>query len=383
MDVFKYTNSNITKFLCFNFLNNNFGVDNINNKNNHKNLRNENLQVLFNVENNTIKVHNKNKIKKCIVKKFNRSYRLNNINSIKNYFNKNNIDLKITKWVKFKNENEQKICKSEILYEAPNVNVYKIVENNDDSVIKQITKNQNFNLKKIKKEILIQSFLSKYENFVNIRDFYKIKDNYYIKMDYLKNKDASNLFYDEIILKKNQKYKIYCQLINCVKIMHENNIVHRDIKPENIYLDHKYNAFLGDFGESTIYKENENKKYNINVNMFSLPNQYVKLFNKKNLNIKMNLLKNDIYALGLTILSIDCNTISPDIDDIDNIDEFINIRNKFIKDNLDIINDNYNDDLSNLLTDMLSNNIEMIPTIEDVINSEFFQNNKYLIELYN
>ena len=103
--------------------------------------------------------------------------------------------------------------------------------------------------------------------------------------------------------------------------MHENNIVHRDIKPENIYLDNNYNAFFGDFGESIIYDENENIGYDINVNMFSLPNQYLKLFNKENLNVNMNLLKNDIYALGLTILSIECNTLSPDID-IDNKELF-------------------------------------------------------------
>jgi len=379
MDVFKYINSNISKLLFFNIVNNNnFGCENFeklqvlfNTENNCKKL-NEKPKVLFNIENNTIQIHNKNKIKKFIGKKFNRSYKLNNINSIKDYFNKNNINLKITKRVEFKNENDLKIYKSENLYEAPNVTVYKIVENNVEYVIKQITKNQNFKLKKIKKEILIQSYLSNYENFVNIRDFYKIGNNYYIKMDYFENGDASNLVYDNIILNKFQKYKIYCQLINCVKIMHENNIVHRDIKPENIYLDHDYNAFLGDFGESIIYKENKNKKYDINTNMFSLPNQYVKLFSKGNLDIKMNLLKNDIYALGLTILSIECNTISPDIDDIDNIDEFINIRDKFIKDNLNII-DNYNNDLSDLLTNMLSNNIEEIPTIEDIINSEFFQ----------
>ena len=386
MAVFKYINSNISKLLFFNIVNNNnFGMDNIEYKknieykNNCKKL-NKKPQVLFNIKNNTIRIHNKNKIKKRIVKKFNRSHKLNNINSIKNYFKKNNIDFKITKRVKFKNENEQKIYITENLYKTHNVSVYKIVENNGKYVIKQITKNTDFKLEKIKKEILIQSFLSKYENFVKIHDFYKIKNNYYIKMDYFENRDASNLICNNIILNKYQKYKIYCQLINCVKIMHENNIVHRDIKPENIYLDHNYNAFFGDFGESTIYKESENKEYDINVNMFSLPNKYVKLFNKGNSNVNMNILKNDIFALGLTILSIECNEISPDID-IDNIEEFIDDRDKFIKDNLKII-DNYNDDLSDLLTNMLSNNIEEIPTIKDVINSEFFQRNKHLIELY-
>ena len=84
----------------------------------------------------------------------------------------------------------------------------------------------------------------------------------------------------------------------------------------------------------------------------------------------MDLKKNDIYALGLTILSIETNKISPDFNRND-IDGFITKRNDFIEDNLEKLSESYTD-LYTILNDMLSKNIDTISTIDDVINSEFY-----------
>ena len=47
---------------------------------------------------------------------------------------------------------------------------------------------------------------------------------------------------------KEEKWKIFRQLLEAVNYLHTNSIIHRDVKPENVFLDHNNDARLGDFG---------------------------------------------------------------------------------------------------------------------------------------
>ena len=378
MDIFKYINSNTAKFLCFNILNNNFGVNNeIKQKDNLKkislNKSNDSIQISTN--NNTLTVSKKRRI----IKNFNKLYKLENINSIRNYiknnfkdeiFNNDNIYKKLLKSIVIKNVRikHNYLKKKNFIDRGSSGKVFKVTENNKDYAIKMFSK-KDTTLENIKKEISFQAFLSENNNFVKIYDFYKNKDSFFIKMDFFPNRDVfKNITGDGNLFKKMRKGKIYYQIINCVKKLHKKNIAHRDIKPENIFLDNAYNAFLGDFGESV--RIEADKEYEINCNLLSMPDKYVLQYKDGVRETFMDLKKNDIYALGLTILSIETNKISPDFNRND-IDGFITKRNDFIEDNLEKLSESYTD-LYTILNDMLSKNIDTISTIDDVINSEFY-----------
>jgi serine/threonine protein kinase len=51
------------------------------------------------------------------------------------------------------------------------------------------------------------------------------------------------------------------QLIGACSYMHEQNVIHRDLKLGNIFLDHRMDVKVGDFGlAALIEKEGDRKK---------------------------------------------------------------------------------------------------------------------------
>ena len=60
--------------------------------------------------------------------------------------------------------------------------------------------------------------------------------------------------------------KIFCKILNAIKILHKNNIVHCDIKPENILLGNDFEPKLIDFGFSKFINSDNNNNNNINDN---------------------------------------------------------------------------------------------------------------------
>ena len=224
MDIFKYINSNTAKFLCFNILNNNFGVNNeIKQKDNLKkislNKSNDSIQISTN--NNTLTVSKKRRI----IKNFNKLYKLENINSIRNYiknnfkdeiFNNDNIYKKLLKSIVIKNVRikHNYLKKKNFIDRGSSGKVFKVTENNKDYAIKMFSK-KDTTLENIKKEISFQAFLSENNNFVKIYDFYKNKDSFFIKMDFFPNRDVfKNITGDGNLFKKMRKGKIYYQIIN-------------------------------------------------------------------------------------------------------------------------------------------------------------------------
>lgn len=75
----------------------------------------------------------------------------------------------------------------------------------------------------------------------------------YIVMD-LYSKSLENIYTE--LSRDFKQFTIYFKdVINCLKIMHENNIYHRDIKPANIMIDSDKNIKIIDFNLSIILKD--------------------------------------------------------------------------------------------------------------------------------
>ena len=246
----------------------------------------------------------------------------------------------------------------------------KIYNLNNGYVLKVIDKKSKifkiFNIEDVKNEILFSYIFKDEPNIVKLHDFFEYDNNIYLILKYYKNGDLSKfmrIFNNEYI-----KKKICYQLITALSKLHKKGIAHRDIKLENIFIDENKDACLADLGGSIIY--DTNKKYLLNLNLFSYPDEYIYLtFAKYNENItedKMDLFKNDIFALGLSILSLEVKELLPnDLDDKD----FIKNRNDFIK-KKDSIKDK---DLKELLNIMLSQDLKVGNNIDEILNSNYYK----------
>ena len=81
-------------------------------------------------------------------------------------------------------------------------------------------------------------------------------DTYYVITEYYKGGDLYHAF-PKKIKDKNERCKICLQLIDAVKLLHDNGIAHRDLKLENVLLDKDNNVFICDFGFSRFVDEKE------------------------------------------------------------------------------------------------------------------------------
>ena len=180
---------------------------------------------------------------------------------------------------------------------------------------------------------------------------------------------------------KETREKFYYQLINALKKIHDKGITHNDLKIENIFLDSSDNVYIGDFGISGYYEEG--KEYSIKLNADSMPNIYINKMKEiedsgsDNYYVKINLKKNDIYALGIIMYCLLFTGLNPLINHniTGKYDDFFEEKKKFFEDRSNI----EDKDFSNLLDIMLSEDLDKGVSMDEVINSEYY---KYLDKKY-
>ena len=137
---------------------------------------------------------------------------------------------------------------------------------------------------------------------------------YFLVLDFMAKGSLENYYLERqpkgIDIEQDFIMKIFKQILEGLKCLHENHIMHRDVKLDNILLDENYNIKISDLGISAIYKENDynNESINSSYNNTVLYSHFTRvgpvkfaapeiLAGRKDFNCKV-----DIFSLGLTML---------------------------------------------------------------------------------
>ncbi|KAF3906203.1 hypothetical protein ABW20_dc0101389 [Dactylellina cionopaga] len=93
-------------------------------------------------------------------------------------------------------------------------------------------------------------------NVLCLKETFDEDDGIYLILELASEGELFNLIIEKGKLSEEETRKLYLQLLNGLKYLHERNIVHRDIKPENILLtDKNLTCKLADFGLAKIIGE--------------------------------------------------------------------------------------------------------------------------------
>lgn len=218
---------------------------------------------------------------------------------------------------------------------------------------------------------------------------YKNKKCYSVMMELAEHGDLFDYVRDNENITYDMRINIIKEIVNALNFLHNFNILHLDIKPENvmIFKDDNKNGIisrLGDFGLSMLsHVENINgnkilyrESGNIRISKIYRPPE---LLEESKGQIYTD--KADVWSLALTILY----TLSGILPfDEDTQDEFIKKeykRKKILKTLLKKYKNESNfKPFLNLLLQMLNNNPDLRPNMDQIINSDVFKNFEYCKE---
>jgi serine/threonine protein kinase len=107
----------------------------------------------------------------------------------------------------------------------------------------------------------------------------------------------SNLMSEPKYWTFNRKLRAALECASGLAYLHDNKIIHRDIKINNFFITENYSIKLGDFGESTVRRETDNRRMSILGTVSYMSPELVAA--DKNYTSAV-----DIYALGITLCEI-------------------------------------------------------------------------------
>ncbi|OHS99211.1 CAMK family protein kinase [Tritrichomonas foetus] len=150
-------------------------------------------------------------------------------------------------------------------------------------------------MNRFEQEIRIMQHLH-HPNIITLKEIVYETENIYIVMDYCENGELFSYIIDQSEVTEIEAKKIFRQIIEAVKYIHDRSIAHRDIKPENILLDRELNAKLCDFGLCHVTSPTRELLTPCG-SPFYAPPEIVK-------NLKYDGKKADIWSLGIVLFTM-------------------------------------------------------------------------------
>jgi len=137
----------------------------------------------------------------------------------------------------------------------------------------------------------------KHKNIVKLIDVIETSTVLCIVMEYCENGELYDLIVDNFQnFTNDDKKKIFKELVEAVKYLHENNISHRDLKVENVLLDRDNNVKLADFNLATRFQPNELFTHRCGSEEYTSP----EIVTRKAYDPRLT----DIWALGIILYAI-------------------------------------------------------------------------------
>ena len=217
----------------------------------------------------------------------------------------------------------------------------------------------------INNEIFILKLLN-HKNILQLYEYIESETYIFIIYEYFNGESLKKYLTNKNIINDNTILKIFYDIINVMDYIHSMNICHLNINLESILIDEDNNIKFINFEYACFYKENIQKEIKDNINyIFSCPemlaNQY---FSPE---------KADVYSCGILLYYLIIGNL-PFQSDKRIINEELVMKGEY---NMPTYIRN---SIQNLIFNMLAINSDERCTFEDIINCEWFNENKNILD---
>ncbi|RLV93076.1 Cell cycle serine/threonine-protein kinase CDC5/MSD2 [Spathaspora sp. JA1] len=214
---------------------------------------------------------------------------------------------------------------------------------------------------KLLSEIKIHKSL-KHSNIVNFVDCFEDDVNVYILLEICPNQSLMELLKSRKRVSEPEVRFFMVQIVGAVKYLHSRRVIHRDLKLGNIFFDPEMNLKLGDFGLASVLPSNDSRKYTI----CGTPNYIApEVLGGKHTGHSFEV---DIWAIGIMLYALLIGKPPFQAKDVEIIYERIKKTEYYFPEDKPI-----SASAKALIQDLLSLNPLKRPTIDEILNYEWFK----------
>ncbi|EGW34733.1 uncharacterized protein SPAPADRAFT_63966 [Spathaspora passalidarum NRRL Y-27907] len=214
---------------------------------------------------------------------------------------------------------------------------------------------------KLLSEIKIHKSL-KHPNIVNFVDCFEDDVNVYILLEICPNQSLMELLKARKRVSEPEVRFFMVQIVGAVKYLHSRRVIHRDLKLGNIFFDPDMNLKLGDFGLASVLPSTDSRKYTI----CGTPNYIApEVLGGKHTGHSFEV---DIWAIGIMMYALLVGKPPFQAKDVEVIYERIKKTEYYFPEDKPI-----SPSAKTLIQDLLSLNPLNRPTIDEILNYEWFK----------
>ena len=212
---------------------------------------------------------------------------------------------------------------------------------------------------KLINEIKIHKALH-HNNIVHFEHYFEDNDNVFLLLELCSNKSLNELLKRRKVLTELEVQVYVLQIIKALKYLHSHRIIHRDLKLSNLFLSENMELKVGDFGLATkLDFEGEKKRTVCGTPNYIAPEI---LDGKFGYSFEV-----DIWSLGVIIYTLIIGKPPFETDNVKETYKKIKLNKYSFP-----INSVISDYAKNLITDILVTDPSKRPTLDDILESDFF-----------